>query len=159
MTISDRPIRPWKHIIIDYPLGYEIRVQDVPVGGLFIREETWRGGIKAILLEGVEVEVEHRRKGIGKAIVKQLLERGDVLIGSITEDECKPFWKKIGAVFHPLPLEYFGEKYLPSITTKEPQFFYITKNPKARELAEQLAIEVPLLMKREKETGSYEPAI
>lgn len=156
ITISSRPVRPWKHIIIDYPLGYEIRVQDVPVGGFFIREETWRGRIKAILLEGIEIEPEHRGKGIARAVVRQLLERGDVIVGSITEDDCKPFWKKIGAVFKPLPLEYFAERYLPSIHTEEPQFFYITKNPQARELAEQLATEVPQLMKREKETGSYE---
>ena len=155
MTVSSKPVRPFKHIVIDYPLGYELRVQDVPVGGFYIREETWKGQIKAILLEGVEIEPEHRRKGIGRALVRQLLERGDIIIGSITEDECKPFWKKMNAVFRPLPLEYFAEKYLPSITTKEPQFFYITKNAKAREMAEQLAVEVPLLMKKEKETGSY----
>lgn len=150
MTVSSQPIRPFKHITIDYPLGYELRVQNVPVGGFFIRDEKWRGGIKAIFLEGIEIDPEHRGKGIGRATIKQLLERGDILIGSITEDECKPFWKSIGAVMHLLPLDCFNEKYLPSITTKEPQFFYITKNPKAAELAEQLAREMPQLMKDHK---------
>lgn len=125
-------------------------VNGVEVGGFLVRDEKWRGGIRVTYLEGIEIDPEHRNKGIGRAVIRQLVERGDMVIGSITEDECKPFWAKVGAVMRPLPLEVFGEQYLPSITTKEPQFFYITKNPKARELAEEMAVELPILMAREK---------
>jgi len=151
LTCGNIPDRLFKYIKIDYPFGNKLMVNGVEVGGFFIREEKWRGGVKVILLEGIEIEPEHRNKGIARAVVRQLLERGDVVIGSITEDECKPFWKKVGAVMSHLPLEVFNEKYLPSIKTKEPQFFYITKNPKARELAEEMAINLPVLMAKEKD--------
>lgn len=151
LTVGSRPDRPFKYIKIDYPFGNAILVSGVEVGGFLIRDEVWKGGVKTIFLEGIEIEPEHRGKGIARAVIKQLLERGDMVIGSITDDECKPFWKSIGAVMHLLPLETFGERYLPSITTKEPQFFYITKNPKAAELAEQMAKELPILMMREKD--------
>lgn len=150
LTCGSLPDRPFKYIKIDYPLGNALRVNGVEVGGFLIRDEVWKGGIKVIFLEGIEIEPEHRGKGIGRAVVKQLLERGDMIIGSITDDECKPFWKSIGAVMSLLPLESFAEKYLPSITTKEPQFFYITKNPKAKELAEQMARELPGLIQEHK---------
>jgi len=152
LTCGSIPDRPFKYIQIDYPFGNVLRVNGVEVGGFLIRDEKWKDGIKVIFLEGLEIEPEHRGKGIGRAVVRQLLERGDMIIGSITDDESKPFWKSIGAQMRLLPLDSFAERYLPSITTKEPQFFFITKNPKAREMAETMARELPAMMKEHAKT-------
>lgn len=142
MTCGSKPDSKFRHIVIDYPYGNALRVQNEEVGRFLVRDETWKDGIKVIFMEGVEIDPEYRGRGIGKAFVKQMLERGDMIIGSITEDESKPFWTKMGGVMMPIPLEAFENKYLPSITTKDPQYFYITKNPEAAKQAEYMGKKV-----------------
>lgn len=146
MTCGSKPDSKFRHIIIDYPYGNALRVQNQEVGRFLVRDETWKGGIKVIFMEGVEIDPEYRGKGIGKAFVKQMMERGDIIIGSITDDESKPFWTKVGGKMMPIPLDAFAEKYLPSITTKDPQFFYITKNPEAEKQAHYMAKQVVQFM-------------
>jgi len=150
LTFGVEQNRPWKHIVIDYPYGHPIRVGKEEVGGFLVRKETYRGGIKAYLMEGIEIDPEFRNKGIANHVVKSLLKGCDIMIGSITDDECKGFWKKMGAEFSDIPLESFPDNLLPSIKTKEPLFFWITKNPAARELAIMMGQEIPKLMKQDK---------
>lgn len=149
LTFGIAQDRPWKHIVIDYPYGHPIRVGKDVVGGFLIRKQTYIGGIKAYLIEGIEIEPEFRNRGIANHVIKTLLTGCDVMIGSITDDESKGFWKKMGAEFSPIPLESFPDNLLPSIHTKDPLFFWITKNPEARKLAMRMGEEVPKLMKEE----------
>ncbi len=138
----------WKHIIIDPPLGHPILFDGKVVGGILGRMEMWRGSVRVILLDGIEIIPEYRRKGIGTSLVKWIQGECDLILGSITEDECKPFWKTVGAEFRPLPLDCFAEHMLPTIHTKEPVFFFMTDHSLGREYAETFAKEVPDLMRK-----------
>lgn len=137
----------WKHIIIDPIAGYPILLNDKEVGGILFRRGLWREGVRVLMLEGIEIIPEYRGRGIGSFIIKACKDKCDLLLGSITEDEAKPFWKKVGAEFRPLPLDCFPEHMLPTIHTKEPVFFFMTNHPKGKEFAEFFATEVPKLMK------------
>jgi GNAT superfamily N-acetyltransferase len=139
----------WRYITIDPPFGYPIMCDGIEIGGYLTRQEIWRGDVRVVMLEGIELSPSARGHGIGTEFVKQTLAQCDMIVGSITEDEPKPFWRKMGAELRPLPLENFPKRYLPTIHTKEPVLFFIANTPKARELGEIFAREVPELMKQE----------
>jgi GNAT superfamily N-acetyltransferase len=149
LQFSGRQIRPWKHIIINAPFGNAILLNDEVVGGVLVRKETWQGGIKTLLIEGIEIEPEFRRKGIARAVVKMMLKQCDLLVGSITDDECKPFWQKMGAQFCPLPIDVFPPEVLKTITTKEPLLFFFAKTPEARAVGMRAGRELPDLLKKD----------
>ena len=142
LTCGQQQDRPFKHITIDYPYGHPLRLKGVEVGGVLMRNENIRG-LTVMFLEGIEIDPEYRNRGIGKAVIKLLLERCDMLIGTITEDEAKPFWLKTGAVFRSLPKTGFPEYLIHTVTSEDPVFFFITKNPQAVKLAEEMAERIP----------------
>ncbi len=147
ISFGDKFTYKWKYIIIDPMFGLPILFNGKEVGGFYIRSETWRHGVEVVMMEGIEIDPEYRGRGIGTEVVKMLLEQCKLMVGSITEDEAKPFWKKMKAEFRPIPLESFPEYMLPTIKTKDPIFFFITRDPLARTWAEMFAVEVPKLMK------------
>lgn len=148
ISFGYEPTRLWKYITVDWQFSYPILLNGKEIGGFFFRDEIWRDGVRVLMMEGIELDPEYRNKGIGTDIIKMFREQCDLLIGSITEDEPKSFWKKLGAEFRDLPLDCFPDHMLPTIHTKEPVFFFMTDNPKAREWAETFAREVPKLMKK-----------
>ncbi len=126
ISFGFEPTRPWKYITVDWQYSYPILLYGKEIGGFFFRDEVWKGGIKVLMMEGIELDPEYRGKGIGTDIVRMLYQQCDLLLGSITENEPKPFWKKVGAEFRPLPLDCFPDHMLPTIHTKDPVFFFMT---------------------------------
>lgn len=145
-SVADSPFR---HIIIDYKMGHQIRLNGVEVGRFILRDEVWKDNVKVSLLDGIEIDPEYRGKGIGRAVIRQLMERVDMIVGSITEDDCKPFWRAMGAKFYDLPVDVFPDKVKETIHTDTPLFFYITKNPKAAEYAQTIGEKLPDLLRSE----------
>lgn len=86
--------RPWKYIIIDPVAGYPILLNGKEIGGFYFRSEMWKQNIRVIIIEGIELDPEYCNKGVGTEIVQFLRSQCDLLLGSITEDEPKAFWKK-----------------------------------------------------------------
>jgi hypothetical protein len=146
LELGDKVSRPWKEVIIDYPLGYPILLAKKEVGGLLVRALDLPEGLRCLEVHGIEVDLKHRRKGIASLVIKALLDQCDMLIGAITEDGPKPFWLKMEAEFRAIPLDAFGST-LKTVHTKEPVFFFITKNPKAKKYGEMMAEETPKLMR------------
>lgn len=147
VSFGEKLTYKWKYIIIDPPFGIPILLDGKEIGGLFIRVDSWGKNIEVVSLEGIEIDPVYRGKGIGKGIVEMLKEQCTMIIGSITEDEPKPFWKKVGAELRDIPLDSFPQRMHPTIHTKEPKFFFITKNPEARDLAERFAAQLPDAMR------------
>lgn len=148
ISFGDGLTHIWKYIIIDPPAGLPILLNGKEIGGLFLRLDLFPPelNLNIVAVEGIEIEPEYRNKGIGTMVVKMLAEQCDMLVGSITEDEPKPFWKKMGAEFSPVPFESFPDHMQPTIHSKEPQFFWITNNPKASKVAASFAGMLPELM-------------
>lgn len=138
----------WKYIEIDPPFGVPILFNGKEIGGFLIRPETWKGEVEVVMFEGIEIDPEYRGKGIGTDVVNMVLEQCDLLIGSITEDEPKPFWLKMGAEFRPIPIDCFPARTLHTVHTETPVFFFITQHEQGRKWAEIFAREVPGLMKQ-----------
>jgi len=147
LSTGKHPNSKFRHIFIDYPYGYSLLLKGVEVGRFLIREEKYSNGLKIFFLEGMEIDPEYRNRGIGKALIKLLGERVDMIVGSITEDEAKPFWLKVGAEFRDLPKDSFPKHLVHTVTSEEPVFFFITKNPKAKKMAENMAKFIPQAMK------------
>lgn len=136
----------WKHIIIDYPVATPILLNGIQVGAFFAKGLTFHENLKVIEMHGIEIYEEYRRRGVAKMVVQMLIEQCDMLIGSITEDQPKPFWLHMGAHFRLIPLDAFG-KTIDTVHTKEPMFFFITENARAKLYGEKYAVEVPKLMR------------
>lgn len=137
----------WKYIIIDPVAGQPIIYKGKEVGGVLMRCEQWKDGIVCIMVEGIELDPEYRGLGIASYIIRKLMKQCDLMIGCITEDQPKQFWKRMGAEFRPIPLECFPNYMRLTISTADPIYFFITDHPKAREFAETFAREVPEMMR------------
>lgn len=123
----------FKDVIIDEKTGYPFTVDGVEVGGILIdcmeKGKEW----KVIRCLGIEIYPEHRRKGIAKKVLKFFLKKNTGMIGAITEEDNKGFWKKMGAEFLPIPMELMTERQSRTVHTKEPLFFCITHDKKLRD--------------------------
>lgn len=151
ISFGDALTYKWKHITIDPPRGLPILLNGKEIGGFFIRLDMFPPPLNVVAVEGIELDPEYRGHGIGTEVINMLIEQCDMLVGSITEDEPKPFWRKLGAEFRDIPLQNFPDKMLHTIHTKHPKFFFITKNPEAKAMAEFFAKEIPDLMLKEKQ--------
>lgn len=123
----------FKDVVIDEKTGYPIIVEGVEVGGILIDRMVKGNKWKVIPCLGIEIYPEHRKKGIAKRVLKFFLKKNNGMIGAITEEGNKGFWKKMGAEFKPIPYEAFTEKQKATIHTKEPLFFCISKDKALRE--------------------------
>ncbi len=148
ITLGDALTYKWKYIVIDPVAGWPIYLDGKEVGGFLVRVEVWGGGVRTILVEGIEIDPEFRGRGIAGEVVRRLFKISDLILGSITEDEAKPFWEKMGAIFKPLPLSSFPEHTLPTVKSKHPVLFFITNHPEGKKMGEVFAREVPDLMKK-----------
>ncbi len=146
ITVLDELTYKFKYIVIDYPLGMPILLNGKVVGGFLLRLKSVRGGIKVAFFEGIEIEPEYRRRGIAREVIKMLKKQTDLIIGSITEDEPKPFWISMNAKIFDLPLECFHENIRSTVHTKDPKMFYITNSYKASKLGNEICLDVPKTM-------------
>ncbi len=124
----------FKHIIIDEKFGFPITVEGVEVGGILMDlMKEGKNGRTVCRIVGMEIKPEHRKKGIGRRVVKILKKKFEGILGAITEDPPKKFWKRCGAEFRLIPLETFPEHQLKTVYTKEPVLFMISADKQLRE--------------------------
>lgn len=123
----------FKDVAIDEKIGFPISFNGEKVGGILYEkitvlnhEVSRENGFTYVLLKGIEIEKDFRRRGIAKQIVEIIRKDCDALVGAITEKEAITFWAKVGAKLFVVP-----EKYLsffdgcPDITTGSPLTFFI----------------------------------
>ena len=137
----------FKYIIIDHPFGYPILLDGVAIGGILIESKNIRGDIKTVFFEGIELIPEYRRNGIATKIIELLKEQSELILGAITDEDAKPFWLKVGAVFHDIPVDLFNEQQRKTLHTQEPKMFYITRSLRAKEFCEDAAKILPTAIK------------
>lgn len=123
----------FKDVIIDEKTGYPIIVDGVEVGGILVDRMEKGNKWKVIRVLGIEIYPEHRKKGIAKRVLKFFLKKNTGMIGAITEEGNKGFWKKMGAECMSIPLEAFTPRQLETMHTKEPLFFCITQDKSLRD--------------------------
>lgn len=150
ISFGDSLTYKWKYIEIDPPRGLPILLNGKEIGGFCLKLDMFPPelNLEIVAMEGIEIDPEYRGRGIGKMVVNMFVEQCDMLVGSITEDGAKPFWKAVGAEFHPIPYLSFPERMRHTVDSKDPQFFWITKNPKAAAVAKNFAMLLPELMKQ-----------
>ncbi len=161
ISFGDALTYKWKYIEIDPPFGLPILFNGKEVGGFTLKLDLFPPelNLEIVAMEGIELDPEYRGRGIGRMVVNMFVEQCDMLVGSITEDDAKPFWKAMGAEFYPIPYMSFPEPMRHTVGSKDPQFFWITKNPKAAAVAKSFAMILPELMKNfEKEQKEIEHA-
>ncbi len=137
----------WKYITIDPIAGIPIFLNRREIGGFLVTPSMLPGNIKMLSMEGIELDPEYRRLGIGTEVVNMLIEQCDIILGSVTEDEPKPFWTRMNAEFRDIPRKAFPDNQQASIHTDTPQVFFITENGNAKYYAEQFAKALPALLR------------
>lgn len=144
----------FKDVIIDEKTGYPIIVDGVEVGGILVDRMEKGNRWKCIRVLGIEIYPEHRRRGIAKRVLKFFLKKNTGMIGAITEDDNKKFWKKMGAEWVAIPWEAFTERQKETMHTKEPLFFCISKDKALRdEMFEMMTTTWDAIIKARKELG------
>jgi hypothetical protein len=95
----------FKYIDIDEKWGTPIFIENEVVGGVLVSsmevllaEKYDCPFFSETLLHGIEIEPKWRRKGIAKEVIKRVVEKSDVVVGSITDKDALPFWKSVGGV-------------------------------------------------------------